>query len=464
MSSSFVDDKARLLPKKHLKAGENSRSLESCRHQQDPQAPSRMVARTPNRPAILLPRLAIDELVAPRLAEQALSTQTTESFHGWLMYYFPRSYSSFFSRVDTNWMDFLRGLQPSVRSHALMWAVRALVMFQMGTLQGNANAIDCARSMYGRGVGCLRSLLQTSYALTEEALAASVLLGGYEILDGSSEDTWIAHTRGIRQIMSARGAAAHKTGISRTLLLSFRPFLVAESFVLGEPCFLADPEWISITKDLYKEEEQNGESTLGRIMDYAFNEITKCPGYYANTRAILAPQAETNPIALETLLGSISESKECLQNLKAQLLNIPGDEKLISTAAPRQSITPYVKSSAQLTCGGIESSLAMLDQLTSVLQSDCDRRSRASTVSPASICQKNPWQVPLAQESKLYNNGPSKTIRDDSAKSPNPSFNVQSIGDRLDKFSLNMGVASMSGNSPIQAAALGRFVQPQLLG
>ncbi|KAL3492866.1 hypothetical protein BJX62DRAFT_202088 [Aspergillus germanicus] len=422
-----------------------------------------MLARKPNRPAILLPRLAIDELVAPRLAEQALSTQTTESFHGWLMYYFPRSYSSFSNRVDTNWMDFLRGLQPSVRSHALMWAVRALVMFQMGTLQGNANAIDCARSMYGRGVGCLRSLLQTPFALTEEALAASVLLGGYEILDGSSEDTWISHTRGIRQIMRARGAAAHKTGISRTLLLSFRPFLVAESFVLGEPCFLGDPDWINLTKYVYKEEEQNEESSLGQIMDYAFNEITKCPGYYASTQTILSSQVETDPIVLETLLGDISESKESLHNLKAELLNVTGDEKLTSTAASMQSIPPsYVRSLAQLTCGGIDSSLAMLDQLTSVLLSDRDRRGRASAVSPASIYQKNPWQVPLAQESKLYNNGPSKTVRYESAKSPNPSSNVQSIGDRLDKFSLNMGVASMSGNSPIQAATLGRFVQPQL--
>jgi hypothetical protein len=262
--------------------------------------------------------------------------------------------------------------------------------------------------------------------------------------------------------MSARGAAAHKTGISRTLLLSFRPFLVAESFVLGEPCFLADPQWISITKDLYKE-EQNGKSTLGRIMDYAFNEITKCPGYYANTQAILTAQVKTDPIALETLLGSISESKNCLDSLKAQLLNIPGDDKLTSTAAPMQSIPPsYVISLAQLTCGGIDSSLAMLDQLTSVLQSDRDRRGRASTVSHAATYQKNPWQVPLAQEPKLNNNGPSKMVRDGSAKSPNPSFNVQSIGDRLDKFSLNMGVASMSGNSPIQAAALGRFVQSQL--
>ncbi|KAL2858161.1 hypothetical protein BJX68DRAFT_228035 [Aspergillus pseudodeflectus] len=459
MGSSFVDDKAHLGPERHSKPDENRRSLESRRQKQDPQASSRMVARKPNRPAILLPRLTIDELVAPRLAEQALSTQTTESFHGWLMYYFPRSYSSFSHRVDTNWMDFLRGLQPSVRSHALMWALRALVMFQMGTLQGNANAIDYARSMYGRGVGCLRSLLQTPFALTEEALAASVLLGGYEILDGSSEDTWISHTRGIRQIMCARGAAAHKTGISRTLLLSFRPFLVAESFVLGEPCFLGDPDWISITKDIYKEEEQTRESTLGRIMDYAFDEITKCPGYYAAAQGILTSQVET----VETLLGGISESKECLNNLKAQLLTIPEDESLTSTAASSQSIPPsYVRSLAQLTCGGIDSSLAMLDQLTSVLRSDRDRRGRANTASPAANYQKNPWYVPLRQESKMYNECPLKTVQDDSPKSPNPSVNVQSIGDRLDKFSLNMGVASMSGSSPIQAAALGRFVQPQL--
>ncbi|KAJ0425754.1 hypothetical protein BJY00DRAFT_273659 [Aspergillus carlsbadensis] len=263
--------------------------------------------------------------------------------------------------------------------------------------------------------------------------------------------------------MCARGAAAHKTGISRTLLLSFRPFLVAESFVLGEPCFLGGPDWIGITENIYKGEEQIRQSTLGRIMDYAFNEITKCPGYYATTQAILSSQVETNSIVLETLLGGISESKECLNNLKAQLLLLPEDEKLTSTATSMQSIPPsYVRSLAQLTCGGIDSSLAMLGQLTSVLQSDQDRRSRIATVSPAAIYQKNPWQVPLAQEFKIYNDLRSSMVQDDSAKSPNPSTNVQSIEDRLDKFSLNMGVASMSGSSPIQAATLGRFVQPQL--
>ncbi|KAL2818372.1 hypothetical protein BJX63DRAFT_72897 [Aspergillus granulosus] len=468
MSSSFVEDKPPLstrCAKKRLKTGGTHRSLEIRKRKQDPQASSHMAARKPNRPVVLLPRPAMDELVAPRLTAQALSTQTTESFHGFLMYYFPRTYSSFSNRVDTNWMDFLRGLQPSFRSQALMWAVRALVMFQMGTLQGNANAIYCARSMYGRRISCLRSLLQTPFALAEESLAAAVLLGGYEILDGSSEHTWISHTRGIRQIMCARGAAAHKTGISRTLVFSFRPFLVAESFVLGEPCFLGDPDWISITKDIYKKEEQNREHTLGRLMDYAFNEIAKCPGYYAATRAILASPVEADSLVLDPLLSGISDSKGCLSNLKVKLLTISdsGDGKPTSSSASMLSIPPsYVRSLTQLTCGGIDSSLAMLDQLKNVLESDRDRRGRATTVSPTIIYGQNPWQVPLTQGADVGSDGPWKLWRTDSAKSSKSPVNFQSIGDRLDKFSLNMGVASMSGSSPIQAAELERFMQPQL--
>ncbi|KAL3467465.1 hypothetical protein BJX64DRAFT_143065 [Aspergillus heterothallicus] len=415
-----------------------------------------MVTRKVNRTAILLPRLAMDELVAPRLTEQALSSQATESFHGWLMYYFPRSYSSFSNRVDTDWMDFLRGIQPSIRSRALMWSVRALVIFQMGTLQGNANAIYCARSMYGRGVSCLRSLLHTPFALAEESLAASVLLGGYEILDGSTEHTWISHTRGIRQIMCARGAAAHKNGMSRTLLLSFRPFLVAESFVLGEPCFLGTIEWLSITEDIYMEEGKSREYTLGRVMDYAFNEITKCPGYYAATQAILTSSVEADPLVLGNLLGGISKSKECLSNLKAKLLAIPANAQPASTAASMQAVPPsYVRSLAQLTCGGIDSSTAMLVQLTNVLESDRDQRDRTAKPSLAAQHRKNPWQVPLAQTVDISSDRPWKLVRNDSTDLPKSSVNIQSIGDRLDKFSLNMGVASMSGSSPIQAAELG---------
>ncbi|KAI9370918.1 hypothetical protein BJX61DRAFT_535231 [Aspergillus egyptiacus] len=386
--------------------------------------------------------IKVNELLAPNLAGQALTMQTRESFAGWLVSHFPLMYGSIVDRVNVNWMDFLRSLQPSTFPPALSWAIRALVTFHMATLQGNEHAVYCARHMYGQGLSSLRQLLQSPRALTDESLAACVLLGGYEVVDGNSQYSWIRHTRGIRQIMCARGPSAHTTGFGRTLVLCFGPFLIAESFILGEPCFLGRPEWTGLLDEIYPDQKE-GQLSLGQAMDEAFNEAAMCPGYYAITRSVLAAEAEPGILKLQgSLLAQIARSREHLIDLRTIFKDVLKNEAS-AAVPPEPASTVDTKRLAQQTLGGISAAMALLDQLTRLLQSDRQRKLNY----PKGMNVPDPWRVypqRLSLERPEYPD-----------LNPGISDNgLQVIGDRLDRFSLGLGVASASGTLPTRVAEL----------
>ncbi|KAL2817141.1 hypothetical protein BJX63DRAFT_419708 [Aspergillus granulosus] len=403
------------------------------------QRPTRTAACKKNRPALLIPRPPMDELFAPNLTCEALTTQATESFSGWLVSHFPLMYCSFDDRVDTNWMQFLRNLKPSRFPQALTWAIRALLTFHMGTMQGNINTVYCARHMYGMGIRHLRFLLQTPRALTDEALAAAVLLGGYEVGDGTAKYSWIRQTRGIRHLMQARGPVAHKTGFGRTLLLCFGPFLIAESFILSEPCFLGDHDWICLVEDIYKDRKRVG---LGQAMDRAFNEAALCPNYYTTTRSSLAATADPNVLVVqEMLLTQMAKSKARFLELQGILANISEDEK--SLALNIGSIPPVqARNLARLTSEGINYSLALLDQLTGLVESD--RRRKLSPFTDMDIA--DPWRTYSQKLIMEKQDCPQPEVGGPTA----PTGDLDVVGDRLDRFSLTMGVVSVWGIPPIQ--------------
>ncbi|KAL2867149.1 Zn(II)2Cys6 transcription factor [Aspergillus lucknowensis] len=408
--------------------------------------PTRTVRGKQNNQALLPLSSTIDEVVAPNLAYEALSTQTRISFYDWLLYHFPRITSSFRFRVDVSWMEFLQQT-PSTRSSALMWGLRALITFQMGTLQGNEKAIYCARHMYGRGIYHLRSLLRSPSALSEQSLAACVLLGGYEVLDGNCENSWISHTRGIRHVMRARGPLAHKSGMGRTLMLCFRPFLVAESFILGEPCFLGSSEWTSMTDDISSVETQRGKTELlTLIMDHAFNEVAKCAGYYSSIRSISSSDTDPDPSVLDRLQREISDTRAHLLRLRRKLDASQEDEGAEEEASFKPPIpSSHVRSMTQLTLEGLCSATALLDQLSTVLELEQNKRitrNQSSVMLRPKGTDVQDSLRGLAENFAAYaKKGPPPTVNCDPTTM---SSTTRPIGDWLDKFSLVMGIADVS--------------------
>lgn len=263
-------------------------------------------------------------------------------------------------------MNFIRS-RWSTFPQALIWAVRALTSLRMGAARGNKEIIVCARHMYGRGVNLLAALLQTRAALADETLAAAILLGGYEVLDGSSNRSWIIHSHGIRQLFCARGPSAHTQGIGRTLLISWRPYLVADAFIHAQPCFLGGLEWAraSTTPEISRAKDQWQEtSILGQTMDYAFNEVAKCPGYYAMTKYFTTWDTNVDPSMFNSLVDCILKSREILIQLHGMLMETAPPASFVGVIPPT-----YATTLVQGTRHGINSAVALLDQLMTLLKS-----------------------------------------------------------------------------------------------
>jgi hypothetical protein len=382
----------------------------------------------------------MDEAFAPNLAYEAINTQTKELFEGWLDYHFPSYLASFNSRVEVNWMDFIRS-RWSTFPQALIWAVRAMTTLRMGAAQANKEAIMCARHMYSRGIKHLASLIQTRAALTDETLAAAILLGGYEVLDGSSDRSWIVHARGIRQLMCARGPSAHKYGMGRTLLLCWRPYMVADAFINAESCFLGGLEWTctSMTEDIAKAEDQQGKSSpLGQTMDCAFNEVAKCPGYLAMTKDIVKSDTDANSAMLPVLVDGILKSRENLDQLHSLLLAKEPPAYFVGVI-PSTYATTLVQGSRD----GISSAVALLDQLMTMLQSYRNGRVKLrqtnSRVEFGGEHDKGAWRLFADNQALDIKMGQPRVLQ--GSEDPDPS--TYDIGDRLDKFSLTMGMGSL---------------------
>ncbi|KAJ5818458.1 transcriptional regulator family: Fungal Specific TF [Penicillium riverlandense] len=311
----------------------------------------------------------------------------------------------------------------------------------MGAAIRNREAVLCARRMYGRGIKDLAFLLQTRTALADETLAAAILLGGYEVLDGSSDRSWIIHSRGIRQLFCARGPSAHKHGIGRTLLLCWRPYIVADAFIHAVPCFLGELEWTctSMSQEIAKSEHQQRKSSLlGQTMDYAFNEVAKCPGYLATTKNIVMSDTDADPAMLGGLVNSIIESRENLVQLHSTLVGRDPPASFVGVI-PSMYATTLVQGSRY----SISSAIALLDQLKNMLQSHLKRRIKPrQTISMASFDSKqeeDPWRL-FAENQALNNNRSQRPLSQDPE---DLDLSIYDIEDRLDKFSLTMGMGSL---------------------
>lgn len=380
----------------------------------------------------------MDEGFAPNLAVEAINIQTKESFERWLDYHFPSFTASFSSRVDVSWMDFVRG-KWSTFPQALIWAVRALICLRMGAAQGNREAIMCARHMYSRGINHLACLLRTRAVLSDETLAAAILLGGYEVLDGSTDRSWIVHSHGIRQLFCARGPLAHKGGMGRTLMLCWRPYIVADAFIRAVPCFLGDSEWtqIAMSKEIARaEDDKEKGSPLGQTIDYAFNEVAKCPGYLAMTKNIVSSHTHVDLAMLRGLINCILQSKGNLNRFH----NILGE---IHPPASFVGVIPsmYATTLVQGSRDGISSAIALLDQLMTVLQSYLESTTRSVMVaSSGDKPGQDPWR--LVAENQLLETNTSQSPR--LKELEDSDLSIYAIGDLLDKFSLTMGMGSLS--------------------
>ncbi|KAL3458268.1 hypothetical protein BJX64DRAFT_225808 [Aspergillus heterothallicus] len=350
----------------------------------------------------------IDECVEPNLVVRAFDLQGKEIFCTFLLASFPAQFASCGERVDVNWIDYAR--QPVLDApQALTWAFRSIATLHMGHTYHDLEKITSSRHMYSRALNYLSGLVShPRYQRGAETLAAAILLSIYEMQDGISPLSWLAHAQGLATLIQLRGPQAHRTGFGVTLLKSCRSILVSEAFVRGGRCFLDKPEWQTYLNEVLESETKSSKgSKLGILVDRAFIEVSSCPRWLMETRMLLEAPRDTAPstsLPPATLIQKMTQSRSKLIEIHQQLeIALSRQGTLVSNISWEDFIGPiaihFIGAFAQSALNGIRLAIALLDHLVDLVRMHLvlydpesgDYASSSSAIGSPSSFIANPW-------------------------------------------------------------------------
>ncbi|KAE8382427.1 hypothetical protein BDV26DRAFT_253450 [Aspergillus bertholletiae] len=328
----------------------------------------------------------IDELVVPSLAEKTLAAQGIEILGSFIDATVPGLYYMHSTRVSVNWMNFARRHVESTLD-PFIWSVRCLGTLHLAMKHQDPERIASSRSMYSRGLRGLHGLLQSPRsARSDMALAIAIMLAVYEMLDGITPRSWLTHAGGVATLIRLRGPNGHRSGFGRTLLISFRSFIVADALIRGEACFLAEPAWKSMLADTLAKDSTTGKgSRVGDLVELMFNEITECPGLYARACAVIKTP-ETDHSMCEKLMHEVVQSRGRLLQHKNQLESVfpvSLNSEILRSKPDLIGLIPLpvAQKSREFTLYGALSAVALLDQMVTLTQSKHCRLSTNVTMS-----------------------------------------------------------------------------------
>ncbi|KAF3389569.1 Uncharacterized protein F1880_004248 [Penicillium rolfsii] len=381
---------------------------------------------------------SMDQVVAPSLTAKNIDLQCREGFCTFLDTKYRYQYYGHSCRLGVTWFDMVRSNQYST-AEAFNWGLRSVGALQMGRALQDDRLVHASREMYGRGLYHMaRTLNNPAQVTADSTLAAAILLGGYEMANVTGAKAWMLHSRGISHLYQLRGAQAHADGMGRTLLLSFKGFLVYEALLNGESCFLEDEEWKQIIPQMIEDEKQRGKgSRLGALIDYAGYEIARCPGFVQRTKSLVA---KVGPIRdeRESLVKSITECQNTLHEYQTEMMaGITASRKSQETDFAGVIAADLVGPLWDYTMQGMSAAIEISNQLLTVLRADPSRRAVPQGTPGQQGFQpgKNAWEV-------LDYSSISRAIaRGRRARQvPGPQQQVDDFESWFDRVSMTMGM------------------------
>jgi hypothetical protein len=188
------------------------------------------------------------------------------------------------------------------------------------------------------------------------------------------------------------------------------------------------------------EVEQGMGSLIGQTADYAFNEVAKCPGYLATTKEVLMASSPSLALKRKSLLGDILKSKQNLVQLNRTLSATEPPDGFVGVIPSRHATTLVQASHA---C--IDSAIALLDHLSATLQSDSGASAKSQYRVHSMTMHNDPvWHLPTKKNRlEIRQSQEAGSFRDSEDLNPHK----YAIGDRLDRFSLTMGMGSLLPNA-----------------
>ncbi|KIX98551.1 uncharacterized protein Z520_05852 [Fonsecaea multimorphosa CBS 102226] len=192
-----------------------------------------------------------DSIYSPSLVQEQLLNTFSSSIGGHGSLLLPRQ-----MRNHQNWLVQLPGL---FGSKLLDTAVRAVSLVHLGQSQRTDLFVQESRQHYGKALRLLnQSLMDDTKGMSTETLSATILLSFYEMFASDSNQSWVRHAGGAGMLMRIRGPTRHLSGLDRDVYLAYRHTIVIEAFMRDEACFLAEPQWVEMSKKIHEDLRNSG--------------------------------------------------------------------------------------------------------------------------------------------------------------------------------------------------------------
>lgn len=259
----------------------------------------------------------MDTRVMSNLATQSTRIQELDIFSRCVEGNFSKLRACYRPLVNLGWVEFT--LRPARPPAFLQSAVRALAALHLGQTE-HKQLINESIRMYNDALASMRRAVSCR-RVSDEILAGGILLALYDMKHELSQGSWVSHTNCIARIMQSPSvpATTYISGFSRTLFLTFRPFLIRASLSLGQACFLERDEWISVVQSIRNSGNPNEHGSVFReANESAFIEVVKVPGLAARTYSLCLTSED---------IGLMDETIRCqnrLRDIQSEIRNILG--------------------------------------------------------------------------------------------------------------------------------------------
>lgn len=240
-------------------------------------------------------------LLSPSLAQQ----QMLHQLHASLVPQSQRKAPPEQLRSHGRWLSYLPPL--TGRNRLLDTAVRAVSLAHLGRLHKSDVFLNESRPYYGKAIRLLNSSISDQEdGVASETLSATILLSFYEMFASDSNESWIQHAGGAGALMRARGAERHRYGFDREIFLAFRHTILIEAFEKDEPCFLSEPAWRALSRDVHEDIRSSGinpdQMKLFDLTEDFYEEMLLLPAILHDAKHFKEAYRESG-IEIQTLAG-----------------------------------------------------------------------------------------------------------------------------------------------------------------
>ncbi|KAL2858021.1 hypothetical protein BJY01DRAFT_72598 [Aspergillus pseudoustus] len=249
-------------------------------------------------------------------------------------------------------------------------AVACLSSVYLAYLSQDSDLLKTSRQMYAQTLNEIALALQTSEAMSDELLADAMLctmmiLSVYEMYAQTSSDAWVVHADGVRRLMYSRGAEAHFEGLTRSLYISYRGFLIATAVYKGKPCFLDEEDWLQLALQIGVEDSRKPSDWPSTVhpSELVFVEVVKCPRYLSE--ALELAYFYPSPSVTAAIPDLMNRIQATTQNLTEAIANLRASMEIdqrMHSGPPQEDVLAGESGPARTIRGG-EHALAILEDL-----------------------------------------------------------------------------------------------------